>query len=77
MSGQTRVKTICLYVFQVKMVILFPYFSEIMIVSQPKSCIVSFGGDALFHCEAKCNAPLQYKWFKDGKPMEGKHMPVG
>ena len=46
-------------------------FSEIIIISQPKSCTVKFGGDALFHCEAKCNAPLQYKWFKDGKPMEG------
>ena len=71
MSGQTRVENICLYISS-KDGYSFPYFSEIMIVSQPKSCIVSFGGDALFHCEAKCNAPLQYKWFKDGKPMEGK-----
>ena len=46
-------------------------FSEIIIISQPKSCMVKFGGDALFHCEAKCNSPLQYKWFKNGKPMEG------
>lgn len=49
--------------------------NEIIFVSQPKSSMVKFGGDALFHCEAKCNAPLAYTWFKDGKPMPDQNKP--
>lgn len=45
---------------------------EIVLVSQPKSVSVKFGGCALFSCEARCCEPLKYQWFKDGSPIPGE-----
>ncbi|KAK3099026.1 hypothetical protein FSP39_025389 [Pinctada imbricata] len=47
--------------------------TEIEIISNPKTCTVEFGGNAVFTCEARCRGEqLRYKWFKDGVELPGE-----
>ena len=47
-------------------------FTEIEIISNPKSCTVEYGGSCIFSCEARCRGfQLHYQWYKDGRKLQG------
>ncbi|KAK3601057.1 hypothetical protein CHS0354_029283 [Potamilus streckersoni] len=49
--------------------------NDIIIISNPKSCTVVFGGSVMFHCVAQCSQPLGYQWYRNGRPVEGATSP--
>ena len=47
-----------------------------LILSQPKSQVLQYGETATFAIEATGTEPIDYLWFKDGKPMENNTKPL-